>query len=72
MVIRGPLLAIVAGLSWVVSSSTIFNRDEVVTCTETTTGNAFVNPSWEDGTSGWEYNCTLLKRNHFISFVSHG
>lgn len=63
MVKTAFLLALLAGLNAVVSVTRISSLAEVVTCSETTTGNAFANPSWESGTSGWEYNCTFLRRS---------
>lgn len=40
-------------------ASSVSRRADVETCVETTSANAFSNPSWEDGTAGWEYNCTF-------------
>lgn len=71
MVKTAVLLALLAGLNPVVSVTRISSLAEVVTCMETTTGNAFANPSWESGTSGWEYNCTFLRRSQHWRGLSH-
>ncbi|KAJ4391117.1 hypothetical protein N0V93_004732 [Gnomoniopsis smithogilvyi] len=65
------LLTLLGALISAVSTSPISSRDEVVTCTETTTENAFANPSWEDGTSGWEYNGVPSTTNAYSSDGSY-
>lgn len=36
-----------------------------VTCSQTTTPNAAVNPSWEDGTTGWSYSFSASTTNAY-------
>ena len=41
---------------------------DVVTCTDVTVSeNLFSNPSWEDGTQGWEYTFAAATTNAFAS-----
>lgn len=44
-------------------TSSVGSDGSTVTCSQTTTPNAAVNPSWEDGTAGWSYSFTATTTN---------